>query len=316
MIWHSVKNLGDPAPKMTPSPLPLLSLLMQFGLLLILFLLFYVGFHYAVAYSNKIGRVWPIPVFMVLVATVIVIYWNWNKISEFIGLTTYTKFEWLATERLNADYALEKLQKEEKWKEMIDTASNGIREFPDHIYFYYSMSIAQRKLNDLEASYKTAKQGIFFMKVMYQDSLGLWNWFITICSLTRRHEEAIDIWMKYRDQVVKPNGKKTALLDNNSGKLNWENAMLNVVGSFTLLKKFDDGIRETEKYLSSVDGSETGGTVFFNAAGLFSLAGNSEKALFYMEKAILSGKDRENFKRDSDFDPMRELPEFKALLEK
>jgi adenylate cyclase len=55
----------------------------------------------------------------------------------------------------------------------------------------------------------------------------------------------------------------------------------------------------------------------YNAACYYSLAGNADRAIEVLERACeLGGGSRDWFEHDSDLDPLRELPRFKAMLQR
>ena len=61
----------------------------------------------------------------------------------------------------------------------------------------------------------------------------------------------------------------------------------------------------------------TDSMVLYNVACIFSLAGESEKALDCLERAATAGlSQKEWYEHDSNLDPLRSLPRFKALLER
>jgi tetratricopeptide (TPR) repeat protein len=57
--------------------------------------------------------------------------------------------------------------------------------------------------------------------------------------------------------------------------------------------------------------------VLYNVACIYSVAGKTEEALECLERAAETGlSQREWYEHDSDLDPLREHPRFKALLKK
>jgi ketosteroid isomerase-like protein len=78
-------------------------------------------------------------------------------------------------------------------------------------------------------------------------------------------------------------------------------------------KKYADAVESLERAI------ETGGGApadFYNLACAYALAGNAEKSLDNVERAIGAGvKRREQYESDPDLASLRELPRFKALME-
>ena len=54
----------------------------------------------------------------------------------------------------------------------------------------------------------------------------------------------------------------------------------------------------------------------YGIACLNSLIGNAEEAVFYLARSVEFGfAHRQNLEKDSDFDPIRQHPSYKALIE-
>lgn len=114
----------------------------------------------------------------------------------------------------------------------------------------------------------------------------------------RKFDEALICINKYLE--VKPNAP---------------GAYLTLSNIYFGLKQFDKGFAAFKKALQL--GAETTANDFYNQGCAYSLINNLKQAIVHLEKAIQLGwKDFEWIDKDTDWNNIRETPEFKALIKK
>lgn len=114
----------------------------------------------------------------------------------------------------------------------------------------------------------------------------------------RKFDEALICINKYLE--VKPNAP---------------DAYLTLSNIYFGLKQFDKGFAAFKKAVQL--GAETTANDFYNQGCAYSLINNLKQAIMHLEKAIQLGwKDFEWIDKDTDWNNIRETPEFKALIKK
>ncbi len=124
----------------------------------------------------------------------------------------------------------------------------------------------------------------------------------------------IDLANLFRDEVK--DYKKAELWFNKALELDPANYRI-YEGLGYMYMRMENKKKAEEAFLKSIELGPDVAWNYYNLACLHSVNGSSKKALEWLEKALQKGmQDIEHMKVDSDLDPIRNLPEFKALMKK
>jgi hypothetical protein len=160
---------------------------------------------------------------------------------------------------------------------------------------YYAAIMAHYRLGDPATALRLGYEG----RKRYPSAPGIVDRMLLPMLRAGRHRDAIALWKASRPRLW-PETHKEAMA----------NLVGNVIVAYAGAQRVQEGIAELSDEIVRWQSPLLHG----NAACLYALADDPARALGYMKLALDGGKPRAFFEQDHDFDRIRHLPEFRALL--